>query len=77
MILRHIRRTLKDKSEAHVEALKKLGKLKPEEPLSENISILEATPQIKGMLTKINDRTTDREEFIFYFDRLATLLIDR
>lgn len=57
-------------------ALRALGKY-DDQPLSENIHILEQTPQIKGMLTIINDRTTTREEFIFYFDRLSTLLVEK
>lgn len=45
--------------------------------MSTNVTVLEETPQLKGMNTIIQDIDTEAEDFIFYFDRLATLLIEK
>lgn len=47
------------------------------EPLSKKVVILEPTPQLKAMNTIISDIDTSSEDFIFYFDRLATLIIEQ
>jgi len=41
-----------------------------------NLVVLEQKPQLKGIYTVLRDRKTSREDFIFYTDRLATLLIE-
>ena len=46
-------------------------------PLSTNVKILPQTPQLMGMHTVIHNTLTDREEFLFYFDRMATLLVEK
>jgi len=42
----------------------------------ENVHVLKPTYQIKGLQTIIRDKTTSREDFIFYSDRLIRLLIE-
>ena len=77
MVVKHIQRTLKEKSRRHQEELKRLGKQVEDEPLSANVLLLKETPQILGMNTIIQNPTTNDVDFIFYFDRMATLLIER
>ncbi|KAF7947760.1 hypothetical protein EAE96_008839 [Botrytis aclada] len=76
MVIQYIQRTLKEKSIAHIMALKKLGLGAEDEPLSKSVLLLEQTPQFKGMNTIIQDIGTPAEEFVFYFDRIATLLVE-
>lgn len=38
--------------------------------------LMEQTNQLRAMMTIIRDRTTDRDDFIFYADRLFRLLIE-
>ncbi|RQM08719.1 hypothetical protein DH86_00002425, partial [Scytalidium sp. 3C] len=45
-------------------------------PITAYVSVLEQTPQVKGMSTIIQDIDTDPEEFVFYFDRMTTLLVE-
>ncbi|KAI9859140.1 MAG: Uridine kinase [Trichoglossum hirsutum] len=77
IVVKHIQRTLVEKSEKHRAELQKLGKVVSEEPLSSNVLLLNQTPQLLGMSTIIQNEDTNREEFVFYFDRLATLLVER
>ena len=41
------------------------------------VLLLEQTPQIKGIYTTLRDSTCAKEDFIFYCDRLSTLLVER
>ncbi|KAG9332619.1 hypothetical protein JZ751_014717 [Albula glossodonta] len=48
------------------------------QPLPQTLSVLESTPQVKGMHTIISrNKDTSRDEFIFYSKRLMRLLIER
>jgi len=76
MVTLYIERKLIEKSTMHRTELRRLGKSVEEEPLSERVVLLAQTPQLQGMNTIIQDRDTPREDFIFYFDRLAALLIE-
>ncbi|KAI0049770.1 armadillo/beta-catenin/plakoglobin [Auriscalpium vulgare] len=42
-----------------------------------DITILDQTPQLKGIYTVLRDRTASRQDFIFFVDRLATLVIEK
>ncbi|KAH7909494.1 armadillo beta-catenin plakoglobin [Hygrophoropsis aurantiaca] len=42
-----------------------------------NIVVLPQTPQLKGIYTILRDETTNRQDFIFFVDRLATFLIEK
>jgi uracil phosphoribosyltransferase len=44
--------------------------------INRNVHVLKPTFQIKGLHTIIRDKTTKREDFIFYSDRLIRLLIE-
>ena len=77
MVVQHIRKSLKDKSARHQDELRRLGKAVEDEPLSENIILLEQTRQIVGMTTLLQSPKTDDVDFIFYFDRLSSLLVER
>jgi uridine kinase len=77
MVVKHIQRILEEKSRKHRADLKKLRLQVAEERLSDHVLPMPQTPQLVGMGTIVQDRDTDREEFIFYFDRLSALLIER
>jgi uridine kinase len=77
MVIQYIDHKLIAKSKSHRAALKKLGQSAEDDPLSKNITLLKQTPQLQGMSTIIQDIDTSAEDFIFYFDRLATLLIEQ
>ena len=49
MVVGHIKRTLKEKSRKHQEELQRLGKQVEDEPLSENVLLLEQTREIVAM----------------------------
>jgi len=61
----------------HQIELERLGKLGEDAPLSKNAIVIEQTPQIVGMNTLLVNQNTSKEDFIFYFDRLTSLLIER
>uniref|UniRef100_A0A8C5M671 Uridine-cytidine kinase n=1 Tax=Leptobrachium leishanense TaxID=445787 RepID=A0A8C5M671_9ANUR len=46
------------------------------QPLPETLSVLQNTPQVRGMHTIIRNKDTNRDEFIFYSKRLMRLLIE-
>lgn len=77
MVTHFIERKLKEKSSTHRADLKRLGQACVDEPLSKSITILNQSTQVKGMNTIIQNRDTTPEDFIFYFDRIATLLIEQ
>ena len=77
MVIEHVRNTLKDKSMKHQEDLQRLEKQAEDEPLSENVIVLKQTRQIVGISTILQNSITKEVDFIFYFDRLTSLLIER
>jgi uridine kinase len=77
MVVEHIKRRLQEKSEKHSSDLMKLHALAAEEELSPNVFIVEPTSQLVGMHTILQDPLTEQVDFVFYFDRLASLLIER
>ncbi|KAF8854228.1 uridine kinase [Acephala macrosclerotiorum] len=76
MVIQYIERKLIEKSKAHRAELRKLGQSSEDDPLSNKVLILEQSSQVKGMNTIIQDIDTSAEDFIFYFDRMATLLVE-
>ncbi|KAG9270714.1 uridine-cytidine kinase-like 1 isoform X1 [Astyanax mexicanus] len=46
------------------------------QPLPQTLSVLESTPQVRGLHTIIRNKDTSRDEFIFYLKRLMRLLIE-
>jgi len=78
MIVKHIQRALLSKSDEHIKTLRALGQgYDADEPLPANVKVLKDTPQLRAMHTILHDEETTREDFVFYFDRLATLLVER
>ncbi|KAI9817398.1 MAG: Uridine kinase [Phylliscum demangeonii] len=77
MIVRHVQQILKEKSKRHTAELKKLGEQVEDERLSLDVVLLDQTPQVMGMSTIIQDAESEQEDFLFYSDRLASLLIER
>jgi len=77
MVVEHIQRTLKEKSRKHQDELERLGKQVEDEPLSDNVLLLQQTKQIVGISTINQNPMTQEVDFIFYFDRMSTMLIER
>lgn len=77
MVVKHIQRRLQEKSDKHSMDLQKLGKLVPDDPLSPNVLLMEETPQFLGMYTTLQNDTTQQSDFVFNFDRLAALMIEK
>ncbi|KZF23284.1 uridine kinase [Xylona heveae TC161] len=77
MVVQHIQRILTQKSQKHQDDLHKLGIAVKDEPLSPNVLLLKQTPQIVAMSTILQNPSTHQVDFVFYFDRLTTLLITR
>jgi|SRR5579871_6242430 len=76
MVSDRIRKVLDHKSTQHQADLLMLGKIAEKAPISPNCMVLSPTPQIKGIQTLLFNPLTEREDFIFYTDRLSTLLIE-
>lgn len=77
MVVEHVQRKLKEKSRKHQDELERLGKQVVDEPLPKNALVLDQTRQIVGMSTIIQDPMTQDVDFIFYFDRVSTILVER
>jgi uridine kinase len=77
MIAGQISRTLKDKSKKHQSELKQLGKDVENLPLPKNAIILPQKRQLMGIHTLLLSPELSREEFVFYFDRIAVSLVER
>ncbi|GAB7346940.1 hypothetical protein MBLNU459_g2003t2 [Dothideomycetes sp. NU459] len=77
MVSDRIHKTLSSKSKLHQSELKRLGEASEDAPLSKNVVVLDGTSQIRGINTLLVGSDLPREEFIFYFDRLASLLVER
>lgn len=77
MVVKHIQRKLQEKSEKHTEALRNLGLIAAKVDLPENVHVLPATPQFQGMNTILQSPDTEEVDFVFYFDRLASILIEK
>ncbi|ATY65961.1 uridine kinase [Cordyceps militaris CM01] len=77
MMVQFIEKKLVEKSRHHREALSRLEAECKEQPLSDHVVVLNGTPQIKAMNTILQDIDTSAEDFIFYFDRLAALVLEQ
>ena len=77
MVSDRVHKTLHSKSKSHQAELKRLGKVAEDAPLSQNVIVLEQTSQVVGINTMLLDSDTPAEEFIFYFDRLVAMLVER
>lgn len=77
MMVQYIEKKLFEKSTHHREALSRLEIACKGQPLSDRVVILNDTPQLQFMNTILQDIDTSAEDFIFYFDRLAALIIEQ
>ncbi|KAE8166385.1 putative uridine kinase [Aspergillus tamarii] len=77
MVVKHIQRKLDEKSEKHRAELDQLRKIASELQLSPNVMVMPSTSQFVGMNTILQDPKTEQVDFVFYFDRLASLLIEK
>lgn len=77
MVVQYIEGKLLEKSTHHRAALTQLELDAANQPLSDRVVILHPTPQLKGMSTILENIDTKPEDFIFYFDRLASLLLEQ
>lgn len=77
MISDRVHKTLDEKSSLHQAELRRLGKVAEDTPLSPNVIILEHSKQVRGINTKLMEPGLDREDFVFYFDRLAVMLVEK
>ena len=77
MVSDRIHKTLHQKSRLHQLELRRLGKASEDADLSSNVKILQHTNQVRGINSIIMDPDVDREDFIFYFDRLAVMLVEK
>ncbi|XP_010765056.1 uridine-cytidine kinase-like 1 [Notothenia coriiceps] len=74
LIVQHVHSQLEER-ELNVRAA--LASAHQAQPLPQTLSVLDSTPQVKGMHTIIRNKETSRDEFIFYSKRLMRLLIER
>ena len=77
MIVNQTRQMLKEKSLRHRAELEKLGEHVESYELSDNVTLLEESPQIKAIGTILRSVTTESDDFIFYFNRLVAILIEK
>lgn len=77
MVVQHIKQRLQEKSDRHKEELEKLKLLASRDRLSENVILMDMTPQVRAMNTILQDPATEQMDYIFYFDRLGALLIEK
>ncbi|KAF8591140.1 armadillo/beta-catenin/plakoglobin [Ramaria rubella] len=81
LISTHIQRKLKDRY-VHIRpkiarGLSGQSQILVNDVESLNITLLEETSQLKAIYTILRDKTTRRNDFIFYTDRLATFLAEK
>lgn len=77
MVVKHIQRKLQEKSEKHTEALRNLGLITAKVELPPNVHVMPSTPQFLGMNTILQNPESPQDDFVFYFDRLASILIGK
>ncbi|KAI0775302.1 armadillo/beta-catenin/plakoglobin [Trametes elegans] len=83
LISTHIRRKIEDRSKYLRGQLVKIAPQVtsstgiPETQQFPNVTVLPQTRQLRGIYTILRDRTTSREDFIFFTDRLSTFLSEK
>ncbi|ORY81386.1 uridine kinase family-domain-containing protein [Protomyces lactucae-debilis] len=83
MVVRHIEHALAKKSEQHQQHLAQLRQTCSQDGQTEadnlpsTVSVLEQTNQVRGIHTIIRNGKTERDDFIFYLERMATLIVER
>ncbi|RDX57400.1 armadillo/beta-catenin/plakoglobin [Lentinus brumalis] len=82
LIATHVRRKIEDRSRYLRKSLARIGPrdLSPGDIKDQhfpNLTVLPQTRQLQGIFTILRDRTTTREDFIFFTDRLSTFLSEK
>lgn len=81
MLANHIQRQLIGKSTQHINDLMELGTNNDDKikqlGVIDKVELLESTPQTEAIHTILLNNTTPRADFIFYFDRVASLLVSK
>uniref|UniRef100_A0A7N6BRF3 Uridine-cytidine kinase n=1 Tax=Anabas testudineus TaxID=64144 RepID=A0A7N6BRF3_ANATE len=75
LIVQHVHSQLEKVTIAQ-SSLSALASAHQGQPLPKTLSVMESTPQVRGMHTIIRNKETNRDEFIFYSKRLMRLLIE-
>ena len=75
LLIEHLKNQLKIKSTEHINHLKMLG-LKINPINWDNVTIIEETNQVKVIKTILLNKETKNDIFSFYFDRIASILIN-
>ncbi|KAI8138802.1 uridine kinase [Fennellomyces sp. T-0311] len=73
LITKHVQRQL---TERRMHLRWDLANTPIENTLPPDVLVLPETNQIKGMHTILRDRTTPRDEFVFYAERLSTIIVE-
>ncbi|RKF77732.1 Uridine-cytidine kinase-like 1 [Golovinomyces cichoracearum] len=76
MVTQYIDQKLLEKSKIHQAKLQLLGQSSEDHQLSHKVILLKDTPQLQAINTIIQDNSTSIEDFVFYFDRITTLLVE-
>lgn len=78
VIINHIKLKLQSKSEDHLKELIRLGSASTM-PLGDYKSVheLDATNQVLSINTMLLDKKLKRDDFVFYFDRLASIILTK
>lgn len=79
MMIKHVSKQLFEKSEQHLKHLNELIETGKNLKLNQldNLKILQSTNQIKSIHTILINKNTSRDDFIFFFNRIATILINK
>ncbi|KAK4202808.1 putative uridine/cytidine kinase [Triangularia verruculosa] len=77
MVTQFIQQKLLEKSTHHRAELTRLETGALSQPLTPKVHIMNQTSQMRGMNTIIHNIDTSSEDFIFYFNRLAALLVEQ
>lgn len=77
LLIQHIKKQLAAKSQLHIQRLELLGdNFQFTIPECKNLHVLAITPHTRGIHSMILSSSTERTDFIFFFDRMANLLIE-
>ncbi|AMD21452.1 HER173Wp [Eremothecium sinecaudum] len=75
MLINHIQSKLQHKSQNHINELIRLGHESVPLHALHNIHQLPPTNQVRSLQTMILNNNLSRDGFVFYFDRIATILV--
>lgn len=77
MLTNHIKRQLAQKSKAHVRDIMQLDDVTEDNTCNDSIIQLAQTNQVRAIHTIISNQSTGRDQFKFYFDRVASILVTK